>query len=300
MVNIVSIEDYFSDAPYYREHEAICGAAYCVKNPEDSYAAGLWFAKIPERIEIAKRVSVNTSMKIPTSREVARREYEFSIVDIKPGDAVINEYIEFEGSRDGHDHKSRDFHLFYETLYNNGALIRFHIPQDQFRAEYEFDDVWKTWRKKPFQIKFAPADSYVRMTDGSVEQIKRQSDVFLKNGTIVTKSPHMLSGIYERIICGQPLEFYMSTAQEMLGHNPNLLGPVPHALGLSLRIDFDRNRKLLPSSNPYHSMKALYMQARSLFEKPGFVLTERQRKEFDAHFHDVMCKYSYFHERMRF
>lgn len=322
----VSLVDLFNDAPYFRSFEGLVGAKYHIKDPNDPNAPGLWFAKAPERILVAKhkpRLNTTTTISFGSdgikgdvddfktlmgsgSKEATLAKYEFIPTDVEVGDAIYDYHITFNGFRDGWDQNDRSpgwASRMYKAERDNGALTQKVIPAADFHARYILDETNQCYREKPYQKKFVQENLMVEMPDGSVEQIPENCEVILKDGNFSFQKPSINSGFEERIIQGQPLEFYTREAVQMRAPRKpseddlkNLFNDMTLNMG-GVGLGFmgvtvgRRGEKL---RNPYGSFVGMYAIAKHAFNEAGMVLSPEQQGEFDRHVQDIAQRYAYF------
>lgn len=292
----------FYNAPYYRAHEGIIGARYPIKNPNDPNSPGLWFAMRDEVLDIARQKSVHYNGK---NRDTARADYDFEMVHVQVGDVVIDYHINFEGSRLGwngeYSDRSKDkpFSLYkYER--QNGALIQYHIPKDVFHSTYQWDEVGRFYCKKPYQIKFIDEDLMLDMQDGHVEQLYAGHEVLRQGRSLVVRKPSVMYGSDVRLICTQPLSFYIEEyrqyQQSINNTNQSLATMQEFALmagglghGLSMTVH-PREKSI----NPYGTLRYIYNLAVTVFRTAGMGLSREQQDEFRNHVSDIESRHHYF------
>jgi len=294
MMQVVSLKEYFNDAPHFQQHEGLKGAKYRIK--DHPRGAGLWFAKEAMTLEIVSEkiaeedemVEVNGLDEFPATRAEGLRKYDVRTVDVQPNDAVIDYFMALEETRrPAKDVVGESRDEFWEHYHRAGALVQFHIPRDEFNLNYIYDDVGQSYRTKPYQVKFVPEDVIIR-TDGNIEPVKKNSTVMLKQNCLSIHTLLVFSGLDERVICGQPLRFYTREAYDHLGKKRDVLAEMASlAEGLSL---VSARGKV---SNPYRGMKDIFSRAADLFRRAP-ILSPQQRHEFNAHVDDLTRRFYYF------
>lgn len=314
----ITLTDLFSDAPYFRAHEGIIGARYHVKDPNDPNAPGLWFAKEDGQILVARqkpRLKKSTSITIHPdgrvegdveehnvsmghgSKEATLAQYEFIPTAVEAGDAIYDYHLTFKGSRDGwnwEDKSSGGIAGMFKAERDNGALTQTVIPAEEFHARYDLDEVRHSYFEKPYQKKFITENLMVEMPDGSVEQIAENCEAVLKFDQFSFQHPSINSGFEQRVICGQPLDFYTREALTYLEGQTSrrdVMEHGDHGLGF-MGVQAGRPGQKL--RNPYGSFFGMYSMAKEAFNKAGMVLSPEQRGEFDRHYDDIAKRYAYF------
>lgn len=327
----ITLEELFADAPYYRRHEAFIGAKYHIKDPDDPNAPGLWFAKTPGQIIVAKKKPrLNHSLRIAFgnghiegdtddfavamgegSKEATLRQYDFIPVEIAPGDAIYDYHLTFKGFRDGWDgdlsRMGADPDAYFSGMYkaerDNGALIRTVIPAAEFHAKYELDEVGKCYREKPYRKKFVEGNQMVILPDGTAEQIAAECEAILIGNDFSFQKLPIHSGSDTRLICGQPLSFYTKELMDFQGPQPSSGDPLRDLMGhMALSLGDEGlgyhgivvTRPGQKPRNPYGAFLGIYNMAASAFNKAGMKLSEEQQGEFDNHLRDITLRFDYF------
>ncbi len=281
------VAEYFRDAPYFRTFEGIVGAKYHVKaNP---LGPGLWFADRELHLTIAQPREMNPDRTYgtlddlltdyPASEDDTLERYSFETVRIEPGDAVIDEILFLP-------QRMRD--APYEEYQDGGALIRFTIPREKFHAAYEYDDVQRIYRAKPYQLKFATEDTILETAD-SIEPVKQYSTARLSGGELTIDSVSPFAGSDERVIGGQSVFFYVKEAFNILGK------PVePGAYVLPL---LSTNKAVIDGElrypNPYIVLKQQFDRHAALFDEAK-IFSPSNQAEFKAHRADIEKRFEYF------
>lgn len=302
MLRSMTLEELFSDAPYFRAHEGMLNARHRIKNPNDPNSPGLWFVDRDQVLEIASQKSTNYDSR---NRDTARADYDFKMVHVKVRDVVIDYHINFEGSRLGwhgqHGDRSKGklSPSMYQCERQNGALIQYYIPKDRFHTTFEWDEVGRFYCQKPYQIKFIDKNLMLDMQDGQVEQIYAGCEVLRQGRSLVVRKPSVLYGSDVRLICRQPLSFYINEFHEFEqltsaadhSHGIKDLALLAGSLGYGLSTTVCSGEM---SRNPYGILRDLYNLAASTFSEAGMILSREQQDEFRNHVRDIEVRHHYF------
>ncbi len=286
MSAVLSLSEFFAHAPMFRWHEGIVGARYHIKDLRDPDAAGLWIVEEPQRLEIATHANRPKSYDNfePETREEARSDYDFEMVDIQAGDAIVNYYLHFDGARDGMSTTEIIPSDFYSVMRSNGALIQYHIPKDILKRDYVLDIERREYRSKPFPMRFVLQDSFVQAS-GGVEHLPAFCEARLDRGQFDFSRPGVFAGFNERLVCGQPLQFYVREFGDVLGKDLSWCAVSTMTVGLSIS-----NRG---PQNPYENFKSMFETYARAFDKHN-ILTDEQKAEFSAHIQDIGARHAYF------
>lgn len=286
MSAVLSLSEFFAHAPMFRWHEGIVGARYHIKNPRDPDTAGLWIVEQPQRLEIATHANRPKSYKDfePETREEARSDYDFKMVDVQIGDAVYNYYLHFDGARDGMSKTEIMPSDFYSVMRSNGALVQYYIPKDILKRDYVLDIERNEYRSKPFPMRFVLQDCFVSVSSG-VEHVPAFCEARLDRGEFSFSRPGVFAGFNERLICGQPLQFYVREFGDVLSKDLSWYALSTTTVGLAIS---NRGPK-----NPCESLKNMFETYANAFEKHN-ILNDEQKAEFSAHIKDIGERHAYF------